>query len=1635
MAAVDVDRDRVANQRIRQVFEYLKALNDHRNPAIRQVQEQPWLLWLDNLPMHSAIDLPPRTINGGDMEAGDRSVDYVLRVRRPVLTQPPSPIPELREWLQGGWEDPERPAAHIESRNERSESGDAIAIRFQDEPQRVAAFDLWQAKRAEWSEAEIPVRKAMRVFEKLYALFGRLERDSELYDLVIGDGILSWRRDDGSIYHPLLIQRVQLVFDPQVPQFLVIDSDSPGEFCTSLFQAIEGVDAKALHARRTEYQEGGYHPLTVEVNAFLQGLANQISSRGRFIGPIRPGQGGEPEIGRAPILFLRSRSKGFGTAIETILDNIGERSDFPEALKNIVGIESVQPSAHEYDQSTAARDALAQDILFGKDANPEQIRIARQLDRHGSVLVQGPPGTGKSHTIANLIGHLLANGKSVLVTSHTTKALRVLRGHVVESLRPLCVSVLDSDLDSREELKAAVQAIGSRLSDSDADQLEQEARVLARRRDELFARLNDLQTDALKARTAEYREILIAGTAYLPSDAARTVAEGRGRHDWLPSPIAAGEPLPLTDDEVVEVYATNQLVSLDDERYADEPLPLLQQLMTPDQFEQSLNEAARLAAEGQCDLSYWRGKQLDNQHIGQLSRLAGDFRQAVAEIAGFREWQLAAVDAGRRGKGFRDPWEHLVGKIEEVTVLDGNARLHNVRLSPSVRDWSYPLAQKLTACEIREHLSRGGNLNWWILSLRRNWKTRLNNWRVTGRAPTSVDEITAIQQVLEIRIARDELCLLWDGLVLPFGGPGTTELGEAPEQNAAQFIDCIRSALAWWDTRLQRLIDQLTESGFDWKRFVSELPPDLSRFGGILQLVRAIETRLIAILEATANHLRSIEVTKRMCQPLSSLANYRRPEVVGLREAIRNGDVDAYCISFGRCVAADGRRKSALRRRELLAAFDRRRAASSAAPSWATCIRQRSGVHGCASPPGDPSKAWEWRQLSDELDRRAELDLDELGAAIEQVKRGIATTTNELIDRRAWAFQVRKITLPQRQALAGWLGAVQKIGKGFGKRAATLRRFAQEKMEECRTAVPVWIMPLARVAESFDCSKPRFDVVIIDEASQCDMMALIAALPARQVVVVGDDKQVSPLAVGQKLEIVDELIRLHLQGIPNAELYDGRQSIYELAQQAFSAKTPLLEHFRCVPDIIAFSQYLSYGGELKPLREAASSPLHPPVVPYRVDGRFESRSKTNVAECWAVASLLAAAIEQDEYAGKTFGVISLVGDKQAIEIERLLLRHLSPQEYQRRRIICGNAAQFQGDERDVVFLSVVHAAEDGPLALSTLSQTQQRFNVAASRARDQMWVVYSLDPGIDLKPGDLRRRLIEHALDPQAMRRAFETTSARTESPFEREVLQRLMARGYCVRPQWWVGRYRIDLVVEGGGKRLAVECDGDRYHTIENLAEDMERQAILERLGWRFVRLRGSEFFRDRDATMEKVFERLAALEIRPESDTTGNDGPIRSESLEVLKRRAAAVREEWRERDSNERIDDDDDVDGVSDSNGSLAGARESTLHDTAHQGRPSAAPVVILERGAQSGDGELGSSTSSWDRVVAAESRIEIWRMPRGDFHRYKRNILPPTEIDVQEINREYVAAVRQAISEGKEVPDEILREAGITRANGS
>lgn len=1501
------DSLRIGRERLTRVFRFLEALNQHRNPPKLQIREQLWTLWLEDLPAHSTIRLgtsrPKSTASAASNPPEARAEDpFILKVARPNLTRPPDPPPEIRPWLQSGWDDPAQELAVKTSKTESVVRRETLLLRFEDDPSRVSAYDQWKRRRDDWARLELPARSAMKIFENFYELYGRTEREAERVELVLGDGILSWRRPDGAVFHPLLLQRLQLAFDPTIPEFTVAETEHPVELYSALFQSMPDVDGRAIGRCLEELTQGNVHPLDDRsTSAFLKRLVVQLSSHGEYVGStVLEGEKDYPRIGRAPVLFLRARTLGFAAAIEAIIEDLRDCEELPWSLLNIVGIEEARPID---DSDTPAPSSFAEpaDVLLSKSANPEQIRIAQQTDAAGGTLVQGPPGTGKTHTIGNLIGHLLASGKSVLVTSNTTKALRMVRSQVVEKLRSLCVSVLESDLDSRKQLESAVGTIAERLSRVDPKSLAREGDRLAKHRTKLLERLAHLREQLLAARGDEYRDVVVAGRSWPPSDAARFVARGKNLHGWIPKPVTLEAPLPLSSSQIAHLYSTNRSISPEIERELLQQLPDLASLPTPAELENLIRTREQLLSADRSFRSDLWAKSANHATPDSLSSISARVEKAVEPLNGDFRWKLAAVHAGKSGGPHREPWDSLLSQIENADLEIAKSQELLLKHSVSLpEDLPLEEQEKITH-EIHAHLTEGNSLNFLTFLTHSAWKQFLQTTSVDGFRPATAEHFRALNGHCRVKTLRRDLAARWDRQMAPLGAPPSHKLGAEIEKTAVQFCEPIRDCLTWSSHTWAPLESELKQSGFRWEKFLAEQPPGVGVTGDLQRLRKAALTGLLPILASRVQHLLWEENQRALSDlreklSLAKVVAAQSLITAEVYDAVGRLDPESYRTAYTDIVEVQSHTAELQKRNELLAALEH------SAPAWSAAIRSRGGVHANPEPPGDPIEAWNWRQLHDELDRRASVSLEELQSSIEKCTEELRHTTVDLIDNLAWAFQAQRTSLAQRQALIGWLDTIRKIGKGTGIRVPRLRAEAAHKMSECRGAVPVWIMPLSRVVENFDPRKSKFDVVIIDEASQSDVMALVALYLGRTVVVVGDHEQVSPSAVGQEIGVVQNLIDQFLHGIPNAHLYDGQTSVYDLARQSFGGTIRLVEHFRCVTEIIQFSNELSYYGNIKPLRDASRVRLKPHALAYRVSGS-STQDKVNRQEAEAVASLIAASLEQPEYqtnssGGRTsFGVVSLVGEDQALEIDRLLHSHLPPDLYERHRILCGTSAQFQGDERDVVFLSVVDSPTRGPLPFRDQQMFKQRFNVASSRARDQMWVVHSLDPQTDLRAGDLRRRLIEHAQDPGALLRTLEDNERRAQSLFEREVLKRLVLAGYQVTPQWKVGSRRIDLVVEGEGRRLAVECDGDRFHPHEKLGEDMERQAILQRLGWVFARVRGSVFFRDPDRAMKSVFDKLHDLEIHPTHAKPESAAPPAdpNELTNRVIRRAEQLRQEW--------------------------------------------------------------------------------------------------------------------------------------------
>jgi very-short-patch-repair endonuclease len=867
-----------------------------------------------------------------------------------------------------------------------------------------------------------------------------------------------------------------------------------------------------------------------------------------------------------------------------------------------------------------------------------------------------------------------------------------------------------------------------------------------------------------------------------------------------------------------------------------------------------------------------------------------------------------AVQAGRDGEHARREWDSLVEKIEATwrEVYECHALV--IEHGPDVSDPRPPRELLPLVEEIIQYQKAGNSFGLLARLTKRHWFEFREKVRVGSRAMELNDatHLRAVRALLRMRQLRFELVERWERQMACQGGLACSELSERPEQVCKQFVPQIQVCLEWHACTWQSLEGEFQRLGFRWSAFLNSTTPEAGSNVELRRIRRAVLGDLGPILQSRSGWLRHKRLLATLRAWHEQLPKSDRPEAQAtqrLRQALRDASPLDYQSAYEELVRLKNLELDMARRRELLGRLSR------SAPAWASAIENRLAQHNQPQPPGNPHSAWEWRQLYDELESRASVSLDQLQQQIERLSQQLLEVTAQLVEKETWKNQIRQVSPEQRRALGHYALYRDKLTKN--RKGVLDQHFleaARKEMELAKQAVPVWIMPLAEVAETFDPRNTRFDVVIIDEASQCDPTALFALYLGGQVVVVGDKEQVTPTVFQDKAEVL-KLINTYLSGVPGHLAYDGETSVYELAEPSFGAVIRLTEHFRCAPNIIAFSNNLSYKGEIKPLREASSISLNPHVVHHRVPSGRDRGDNVNEVEAETITSLICAAIQQPEYAKNelgeptTFGVVSLVGDRQALKIDSILRQRLEPAEYRRRQILCGDSAQFQGDERDVMFLSIV----DSPPEQPPLSMRQEgpkkifkkRFNVAASRARNQMWVVHSLNRETDLQTGDYRRRLIEHALDPEAWERELETRLAQVDQrskEFEGRVLRRLMEANYNVLPQYPAGAKRIDLVVVGNGRRLAIECDGEQFHGPEQLDSDMDREAVLIRLGWTFKRIRGSLFFRNEERALEPVFRCLQEMSIAPELATgTSSSTPSQADSVEQVIRRAQELRASW--------------------------------------------------------------------------------------------------------------------------------------------
>ena len=1427
------------------------------------------------------------------------SVDPSLlcQIERLSPPTPPKPDDRLQGWYIPSFEKDLIWKDELE-RTEFDADGNEIQIieRFTDDSKRVQLKEKYLQQRTLWLQECEDIQKNNTLFDTFMNYWDEVKSSNLKKELVLGNFVFdsSDYAKRSNIKYPILTSPVKVEILPGQKLQLQVRLD-PEEKTTIHNEIFVAFDDEQLNGQAFDDINQLLVPLNKNlldaerIQDVLTNEAVRLSTKCRW----RESQKDKKHEDGVyfqnyplPVFFIPPKPKGLKEAVNTIIETIESTSEVPAHLVEIAYPDGIPSVALEDDTELSFEAKLAAtagedtNILLTKKANAEQLNIALDIERNDVLLVQGPPGTGKTHTIANLMGHFLAQGKRILVTSEKVKALSVLKDKLPKEIQPLCVSRLGDTKD----LLTTAENLRTKLDTISTNTLRQNVVHYEFERKELIAKLATVRKQIYLLRQKDVASIVVDGKGYSFIDLAKTInAQEKALSNIIPGQIAKDAPCPDLH-AIEELYSTNG--------YWPEELEkeLTLSLLSANEFPPAEEVAEMFEAYNKvANSNAYKSKVSESTSRDTAGRQSIVFRMTndvslsiPTDSKNVFTSLISNIDTSLLSKDDPVIQRLLVIGADELALIDQTNKV--ITLLGQFKEINHQLHYADQVFSIQNTADTGAvktAAQWFIDNRPDGQLTSFERFAPGFMKPKAVQQYDILKTALlgdafpqsregfeSVLLACRQLdtfqqiARLWNRFIVNNSVHSIETLSDALD--LTDKWEDLHSALDWWLKICKPLLTRLEQIQAHSKYLGNDkyLNPQ-QRIAKAKEFIIEVLLPINSYL-STKSHISQFEDWRN--KYLSILDNYSKDSKIlnTLRHAFQMYGKD-YKEALQQLAHVNAEQFRFERRAQLLHKL------KLVAPDWAQAIIDKREGFNTPTVPVNIKEAWLWKQLEIAYNELAELTIDDLQKKATLYAELLRKATAQLAANKAWlAVQIRLSSGGELSALSR-LATLMARATGSGKNVERNRQAAVALLPECITAVPAWIMTLDQAIGSFG-NAAKFDIIIVDEASQADITALPILYMSKKIIVVGDDKQVTPEAVGTKIDVVNQLSDQYLHNyVKSPALFDTKMSLYGLIKANAFRSRMLVEHFRCLPDIIGFSNQLCYEKRIRPLRDSTDTNIFPTIVPWRVDVKnFDD--EFNQDEALEAVNLINAMIAQPEYKGKTFGLITMRSSNNEVErLRELVNEKIDPREKEAREIICGTSAEFQGDERDVILMLLCDVKEPG----STLrlmkpeangDMPMKRYNVAVSRAKDQLWVLHSFDPATQLRHEDIRSHLFAWIKSCSAPEGNIEQIRELADSEFEVQVAQALIAKGYKIEQQHQVGNFRIDIVVYGENASVAVECDGDQYHSKDDdIRHDMERQAILERNGWQFIRIRGGKYFRHPDIEMEKVCQQLEQKGIRP--------------------------------------------------------------------------------------------------------------------------------------------------------------------------
>ena len=1284
---------------------------------------------------------------------------------------------------------------------------------------------------------EIPLSQA--VMERRLRVMERAARSS-LADigaqtLWVGFGMLSWRdpaAPSEMLRSPLLLRAVELRRRGTEAGYRLVALDDEYRVNNALIEKLRG-DAHLVFERFALPASADSVPRVVD--AVIDGVRSELAGLLR----AQPERFASWSVEATSCLGIFS-SGNF--AMWSDLHHDAERFLQNPVVRSLAGDDSIRFASHAELPDAAQLDDVAVGTLFAPlDADRHQLAAVLAAGDDKSFVLQGAPGTGKSQTIANVIAHCLAIGKTVLFVSHKQAALDAVERRLASIGLSDFSLVLHPNKAARRDVIAALGKVVDRTWRPGAGPMGDDA-ALSAARDHL-----DAYASALHARPSVHLGL------------------GRSLHELLERIVALGDAPHLPMDIATSKVASRSAAAFEAARVA---------------CERYAATASRVFALGPLAEHPWHHCRVSTWHLTTADQVAGaldEMRSSVdavqSHLAGLRRFVPGlVVTSGDDLRAIESllsiavrsprPGAELVVAAKSPGAIDAHddgsshrsqeipkspdayvalaKRQHTIKADLATR-WTHGIAE-FDASALAERFRRwAGRFPLWRWFALRGARSTVRRALQAGAWPGD----RAVARDLELAAEVQRCTALLDAAE----APAQRWFGETRgERGAALDLDRVASAVSW-SQELAVAFAKLTIRGDSdareraWQSLVAEVSANgAARDGGddsraaiaaaaaaVARVCAAttVVTATLALDEAAAfedthggHYLETLRArAAAWLEALPQLHDW--VDYTHVANAARGAGLDPLVAACEAGTVAPESLLPAWERSILLIAADAQLAGS---PALAEFVSAAHAVR---------------------LAEFIELDRASLGIAR-------ARCIARLFER-----------VPKVDAdLDGEFGILlREMKKQRGH--LSLRSLFVELPTLLPRIKPCIAMSPTSVAQYLDPAMPLFDLVIFDEASQLAVGDAIGALGrGRTALIVGDTRQ-----------------------LPTEPAGADSESSLALLDEAIAARLPMMRlatHYRSRhEDLIAFANAHFYDDDLLvyPTSDVESAELG---VRWRhVTGVLDrTRSRNNRVEAENIVIEVVARLTDPAQRDRSIGIVAFNREQQTL-IEDLLDeargRNAAIERFFTDAVVepvwIKTLDNVQGEERDVVLFSVGYSADASGTVATDLGAFgrvggERQLNVAITRAR-QLLVVYSSVMPEMLRIEGAPRGIVELADFLAYARRGGKASrpeiAATAFNAMSSVLGAALIARGWSVRHQVGCGRDRIELAVidpsDPGRYVLAVETDGANY-AASPVARDRDRLRgqVLGTLGWRQHRVWGLDVCADIDKEGQRLHNAVVA-------------------------------------------------------------------------------------------------------------------------------------------------------------------------------